>query len=58
MKNPSGNEEYSYMKIHCNEPRRVWLSWLEDLPIHQKFVGSIRSQVTCLGCGFDLSLGA
>ena len=28
-----------------------WLSWLEHCPVHQK--GSIPSQGTFLGCGFD-----
>ena len=30
-----------------------WLSWLKQGPIHQNAVGSIPSQVTYLGCGFD-----
>ena len=28
-------------------------SWLERHPIHQKAAGSISSQGTYLGCGFD-----
>ena len=30
-----------------------WLSQLRHHPVHQKVVGSIPGQGTCLGCGFD-----
>ena len=30
-----------------------WLSWLEHRPIHQRAVGSVPSQGTYLGCGFN-----
>ena len=34
-----------------------WLIWLEHRPIHQKVGGSIPSQGTCLGYGFNPWLG-
>ena len=34
-----------------------WFGWLNHRPIHQKVVGSIPSQGTHLGCGFDPRLG-
>ena len=39
-----------------NVPWPMWLSWLEHHPINRKVMGSIPSQSTCLGCGFNLSL--
>ena len=35
----------------------VWPSWVERLPIHQKFAGLISSQGTRLGCWFDPQSG-
>ena len=35
----------------------VWLSWLQHCPVHQKVAGSIPSQDTYLGCGFDPQSG-